>query len=926
MFISDIYSAKIRNGVGQLFRVHEGEGKTVLVLWLTLTASVIANYLIWSTLETTFIKRIGINAFPNIFLLSSLAILLGSVVYTKLLPRFKKLSIIYAFNFFGIISVAASWIALFYAHGANTLPLTIAYFALGLIGNSAFLAFVSSQIWVVVNDVFTTSQSKRLFPLIGTSGTVSGVIAGLMMQLLTPVIGSEQLLLVAVFFMLLTIPGLMVFQKQTRKILALTAAFAIPGPKKRTQAVKEMFRYVFSSRFIIALAGLVLIHWLLIRFFGFLFAAAVDHQFPTEDAFLRFSGLYLVFYSIGSLLFDSLLLNRILERIGLTKGMFLTSNVVTVISALMFAFPLFVTTILANYVRDVILSVQNNSYQVMIGVIPYEHRQKLNAFMDGWVATLGGSVGSVIVLVAVYLLPAGTTFEAKVRLFALFILILLAIRFAVNFYLRREFFRILEDQLSNADVKTKQNAIETLVEHRYNKREGIGRLIDVLKDASEPLSIKETVLKVLGAITDPSTMRVLIHQLRSPEPALRQAAARALGSFHLTKEQFYDVAFSGHHAIEELRWLFEHEADSVTRAAALDALIHLEDKDIVPFLLELLKRGSKETRADCLHSLRLFHDPAIIDDVRPALADKDPLVRNHALVALWQFPWQRDDLRPVLQKMLDSKNESEYRLGIKTVGDIHLTELIPFLRRGLSSKNPPVIRVECALSLFKMGIPDGKAVVEEILNDSNPEAIERIEIIAAMRVTDRKADAILQELIEQSLLEMPADLPSAEKLHAPLGMIPESCLKRLQEIYHARNVPEEMKKIHHFLANKKVRSEAPKANVLLIEPNPALYATYEIALLANGYMVNRATKAPSKLPTAKTIVIADAGGNTVPELSSFSEDVQSRIIRIAGRARAAKISAVAELEKQSGVVFRDHYAPSELIRATNVLYTTGSAG
>lgn len=927
MFLTDVRKTSLGNTIGNILRIHEGEFGQMAMLWLALFFTITANFLLWSVIQVTFIKRVGIDFLPYLYLSSSVAILVGSALYARFSAAYRKTTVMHVFNVVTIICVTGSWYLLTLANVTESPAVIIGYLALGIFGNSAFLSFISSQIWNVIADVFSTNQSKRLFSLLGISGTASGVVAGICLQWLTPLIGTSGILLVSIIFLLLTIPAILGFQKRFRKELSWVSGDVTNAPHK--SAIKETFRYVFGSRFILAIAGIIILHWFFDRLFGFMFAEVANQSFPTEESFTQFSGLYLIASCLGSILFDSLFLNRILEKTGLTRGMFLVSNVVAVLAIGIFAFPLLPVIIGASYVRDIILSVQGNNAQVMIGVVPDDRRAQVSTFLDGFISTVGSGLGSLLIIAITWVVPASASLIFEVRVIMGLILLLLAIRYGLNIYLRREFFRILEENLSTGDLKTKLRAIETLVEHKYLKQSGIGKLIDVLKDPSEPLSVKEGVVSVLGNITDPTTLRVLIHQLSSSEPSLRLAAARALSEFHLSTKQFYEVAFSRHHAVEELRLLFKREQDSAIRAAALDALIHLEDPEIVPFLLSLLENGDKKTRIDCVHSLRLFHDPAMMDDLKKLLMDEDIVLRTKAIVALWQFPWEQEKLGVLIKALIKETSEKAYlklsddereaqRIGLKTVGDVQFEELKPLLLAGLTWNNSPILQTECALSLFKMGDSSGRGQLIKVLQGTDMGAIERVRLVAKTRVFDVKASAIIQELIEQNQLQYPSDVPSVETLNRPLGMIPVKCLEKLEKLYKESGEREELIKINAFLA-KKLATSRPKGTVLLIESEARLARMFMIGLLANGHDVRwEKTLSKSDSKVHQGVIVYDGGPN-IPNLSIYPKEVQDRMVIILGKQDEGEKTDIARVERAEGVVFRQHFSPSELVEEVEKL-------
>ncbi|TAK03842.1 hypothetical protein EPO34_01630 [Patescibacteria group bacterium] len=699
----------------KLWRIRKEERRPALRLWAGLFLSACANLLAWSVLTAVFLKTYGIGSFPLVFLLSSAASMVGSALYARLAARASAGASARIFSL-----AAAVLLALAAARAGEG---GLAFFALLLLGNSAFVSFVGSQLMVVANDRFTPSQGKRLFPLVNTAHVVSGVTAGLFLDRFVGTLGIGGMLMAAAALALLALP--------------CAARTRADKREASQQGEVGLFAYVRGNRYVLVLAGIVAISWVLTRAFDVAFASVADARFPTAEAYVRFSGLYLVVTSLSAVLFDALLLNRLLERIGLTRGMAFVSNAVTAGVAAMLIVPTFWPVIAANAVRSVLIDLQATSMQVMQGVLPSARRAGVNAFLEGYLATAAGALGALAMLAFDALVPSAFAPSDSMRILAALMLLLLAVRAWLNARLRARFFETLHAQVRQGDDDARLRALETLVEHKFYRQEGIGLVIDVAKDPRASVALKETALSTLGAVADPSTLRVLYNLLSGRERAVRLGAARAIAAFPAIRDSFFDDAFSRHHAVEKLRALFAGEPDPEVRAVALDALVKLEDPDIVPFLAKLLRDGDAQAKADCLYSLLRFNDPGVIDDVRPLLREGDPALRALAVRVIWPFPWERKALKdaiaglfPVLKeetfRRLPAARKEAFRLGTKLAGDIRLQAETKRLR-ALLGWTDRAIRLEAALSLSKLGEKDGPEAVRTLLSDKKRPELDRVD-------------------------------------------------------------------------------------------------------------------------------------------------------------------------------------------------------
>jgi HEAT repeat protein len=136
------------------------------------------------------------------------------------------------------------------------------------------------------------------------------------------------------------------------------------------------------------------------------------------------------------------------------------------------------------------------------------------------------------------------------------------------------------------------------------------------------VNVARTFERLQNRMQDPRIIAPLIRALEDSEPALRAAAAHALGN-NTTDDQ----------KISPLLKAFKDEA-SVVRAAAAEAIGKIGKPEHIPNFLPLIKDDNFEVRIATIKALRDMKSPEALDPIISALKDSDTDVRKCAVESL----------------------------------------------------------------------------------------------------------------------------------------------------------------------------------------------------------------------------------------------------------------------------------------------------
>src|SRR5579872_7322861 len=201
--------------LGLISEVRANEGTTALLLTANLFLLLTAYYIIKPVREALILVGGGaeLKSYSSGF---QAVLLLGLVpAYGVIASKFSRIRLMnFVYLFF------ASNLVIFYLLSKLAVPLGIAFF----VWVSIFNNMVVAQLWSFANDLYTTDQGKRLFPIIGIGASIGGVAGSGITSLLIQPLGVYQLMLVSAAILLLCLALTNVIHRRERSQLHDAAA------------------------------------------------------------------------------------------------------------------------------------------------------------------------------------------------------------------------------------------------------------------------------------------------------------------------------------------------------------------------------------------------------------------------------------------------------------------------------------------------------------------------------------------------------------------------------------------------------------------------------------------------------------------------------------------------------------------------------
>ena len=619
--------------------IRRDEVAKVGITW-TMVALISVGYAIgWSAVHSMLVKRLGVDYLPYTYIGISVLGMIGSSVYLSLADALRRdrLLILFCVATGATLLVARLLVSARPEGDAGaTAPLLI-FFAAVFFAQGVGNAVLGTQVWTIINDLLRPAQGRRIYPLLGTAGTLGGIAGGASIQALAGWLGTANLVVVWALCVLALIP----------LTWALRARFGAelrglrPGAARRESSAERLrqgWRFFLTSPMAMTLGFIAVMFWVVGSVADFQYTRIMNDSFPSEDKLAGYYGIYTIVINVSGLLVQTLLSSYLIRRTGVARGLLALPATALAGFVAISGWFAFWPGLLMRYAWDMVgMTVQGNSYQLALNAIPADLRARVRGFIEGFLNPLGGVLGGIAILVLRQTFDAAAASRGGPDPVTLAGALLAIAWIVVVWRARRHYMDLVEANLASADKRTAMDAIDCLEEPGNARAIALLRKVGASRDGEK----RSAAIRVWGNIGGDDAP--FAAACADPELRVRRAALHAM-SRAATRGPLAPTALA---AAEQS---LAADPDPGVRAAAWQALWQASRQSD-----ELIRRWLAAPQARVrAHVVEAIGDGAI--DLRawlsPLLDDPQPLVRAAAVRALWPCDELRTALRQALAAML----------------------------------------------------------------------------------------------------------------------------------------------------------------------------------------------------------------------------------------------------------------------------------
>lgn len=356
-----------------------------------------------------FVSQVGSQQILWLWVVDMVITLVASSVYALIVDRVSRRRLL-EWIFLAFATAYVLLLLLFTFDAGRYLAFPLLY----LLSDQQYYLFPLA-FWALAGDIYTVSESKRLFPLIAAGAAVGNILGNGMAAGATVVSVADsqqtiiQLIIVGVITLLIGY-GLVFWLFRVRQINARRVTSKRESVR---ETIKEGFSVIQNVPLFTFLAFAMILGGFALTIIEYHFIATLDTAFTDDPlAFQRFYGAYRAALVVVTLILQGLIAGRLLNRIPLKNTFTVFPAILAVASAIGQFIPGLIGAAGGRFIGWLIERAWNEpARRSLLGLVPDERRGRVGVFVEGYFyafATIFACIflGILFVLSTLNIIPA----------------------------------------------------------------------------------------------------------------------------------------------------------------------------------------------------------------------------------------------------------------------------------------------------------------------------------------------------------------------------------------------------------------------------------------------------------------------------------------------------------------------------------------
>lgn len=366
------------NAIKPIADIRSGERLKTFLMFCYFFLIIALNWMLKPVQKSLYIAAFGAEKLKFANMGEGVFLVLVVAAYVYVAKRTSRKMFYYGVLCFFIASFVVFW-ALFRV-GVPYLP---AFFFLW---QASFTITMTTAFWTLANDIFNTTEAKRLFGIMISGGSVGGVAGAFITNQVVKFIATEDILLIAAGLLTacLLVVRRLLKSIPDEKLEAPAQVKEAEAPKKETRAASDSaLKTLFSSKYLLLLAGVVIITKMVSTIIDNQFSGVVESSIDGKEAMTAFFGKFGMAVNAATFFMQFFATSLFLRYLGVGLSIWFLPVGLGVISILTIVNPVISTAVLfrlfdlsGNY------SVQQASKEVFYLPISSEIRRRVKPLID----------------------------------------------------------------------------------------------------------------------------------------------------------------------------------------------------------------------------------------------------------------------------------------------------------------------------------------------------------------------------------------------------------------------------------------------------------------------------------------------------------------------------------------------------------------
>jgi len=289
--------------------------------------------------------------------------------------------------FFALFSVSQwPWLSLIFWMWANT-----------------FVVALTTQFWILVNDLFNPREAKRLIGFFGSGGILGGIAGYLLTWFLAKSATSHQLLILSAAFLagcMIVVRAIFSWLKANEGRFSVSGAAAKPGCQDSSRVgLSDSFRCVRTNGYLKMMAAVVVVTGIVSTFIDWQSKSLIEQNPIARANFASFFGRFNAGILVFAFLFQLVLTSRFINRFGIRPGLMIYPLIILLCSTGIAALPTLGFAIaIKGSDKALSYSINQSARELLYIPVPPNLKYRAKIFIDMFLNRFSKAAGGVILL------------------------------------------------------------------------------------------------------------------------------------------------------------------------------------------------------------------------------------------------------------------------------------------------------------------------------------------------------------------------------------------------------------------------------------------------------------------------------------------------------------------------------------------------
>ncbi|MDB5053989.1 MAG: hypothetical protein JWM44_2039 [Bacilli bacterium] len=492
----------------------------------------VAELLNYTAFMALFNLRFGVKYLPIVYIIEAFILPLEGWILSIVANRLTKPQLMRTLYILMTSVVIINGIILFFIHYFHW-EMRFYYPILFLSSNFVVRQF-SLLMWSLAFDLCPTQQAKRMMPIFVALATAGGIVAGVIAQIIVPLLGTEYIYILSPIILIL---GFWNFRKAIHDYLVPLTLKIEKNVRKAVQstASPNYIRQIFRSPFLLCAIGLMTLMPALYFLIEYQYFTTAQAAFTNEAQLTAFYGQIITILFTVSLLLQ-LVSGKIMNWLG-ASNMLLAIAIVFLGGFLLVAFlidsrvALFAVSFSYIFIYLLYYYFAEPCYQLFFKMLPLAQRDGFRFVAQGIAASAGIFIGALLSLL-------NSSGYVNLTVQAILGIVVSGLLITIAWFSRQLYVKELIKSIQVMNSFVSEVVASFLGGMRNTK--AISAVLEFLNHSNN--YVREIALEIMARFQDPSLLPQLFGLMNDPSPRIRLAALKAMNLHYVDLQGMVTVA------------------------------------------------------------------------------------------------------------------------------------------------------------------------------------------------------------------------------------------------------------------------------------------------------------------------------------------------------------------------------------------------